>query len=621
MSFTRKVLYPCNPATVRGASTKLSSSGDKVIYTNGRTVIVHDLKDLASSRSFSGHAQNTTIARFSHTGYYCASADVTGQGTLVKIWDTIGEDQSVKYEYRVISGRINDLAWDGENKRIIAVGDGREKFGHPFMVETGTSCGEVVGHSKVINTVSIRLQRPYRAATGGDDGLIIFHQGAPYKYDKTIKTHTKFVQDVKYAPSGDLFASVGSDYKAFLYDGKTGETLTELTDDPHKGSIMACSWNSDSKSFMSSSLDCTVKLWDVESRKVAKTWSLGKGVPNQQVGCVWTTSDDLVSLSMSGDLNIFDKREGGPRPARVIQSPQKAITAAVRSPSDTFITGSADGRAFSYHTTSQHVRYVDGEGHTNLVSGLSAGSDGKLYSSGFDDRVREIESSNGSFTSFSASSQPKTLAIAGDGTLFAAEINGIEAIRSNQRVFELKPKYSPSSIGATRNIVAVGAEDNMVYVYAWDGKALTELYVLAGNKGPITVVALSSNGDYIAAGDSAGKIVLFSTAEKKESTFCTSTLKITDRWTNHTARISSLAFLSPSPTEPATHLATTSLDTNVYIYSVTNITNTPKYVSIRGAAPGGGSAVVWLECQEKGKGRLLSAGSDGCARIWEGVLP
>ena len=83
---------------------------------------------------------------------------------------------------------------------------------------------------------------------------------------------------------------------------------------------------------------------------------------------------------------------------------------------------------------------LKGEGHTNLVSGLSARSDGTLYSSGFDDRVRE------------------TLAITGDDTLFVVEINVIEAIRSNQQVFELKPKYSPSAIAAMRDIVAVSSE-------------------------------------------------------------------------------------------------------------------------------------------------------------------
>lgn len=92
-----------------------------------------------------------------------------------------------------------------------------------------------------------------------------------------IKTHSKFVQDVKYAPSGDYFASVGSDAKIFLYDGKTGDTIAEITEDAHSGTIVsiespsycagatdanqtACSWSPDSKSFSTSSVDRTVKL-------------------------------------------------------------------------------------------------------------------------------------------------------------------------------------------------------------------------------------------------------------------------------------------------------------------------------------------------------------------------
>jgi hypothetical protein len=62
-------------------------------------------------------------------------------------------------------------------------------------MDTGASTGEITGHNKVhdasglrinihvqnlfqvINAVSIRHQRPYRAATAADDALIIFHQG------------------------------------------------------------------------------------------------------------------------------------------------------------------------------------------------------------------------------------------------------------------------------------------------------------------------------------------------------------------------------------------------------------------------------------------------------------
>ncbi len=47
------------------------------------------------------------------------------------------------------------------------------------------------------------------------------------------------------------------------------------------------------------------------------TWTLGSGVHHQQVGNTWTAGDNIVSLSMSGDLNIFDKRVGD-KPARVL---------------------------------------------------------------------------------------------------------------------------------------------------------------------------------------------------------------------------------------------------------------------------------------------------------------
>ena len=33
-----------------------------------------------------------------------------------------------QYEYQPISGKICDIAWDGENKRIAVCGQGREKY-------------------------------------------------------------------------------------------------------------------------------------------------------------------------------------------------------------------------------------------------------------------------------------------------------------------------------------------------------------------------------------------------------------------------------------------------------------------------------------------------------------
>lgn len=612
MSSKRIALYPCSPNTVRGTSTKISASKDKVIYANGKTVIIRDLKNAALSTTFCGHAYNTTVARFSPSGFYCASADITG---TVKIWDTIGEDQSVKGEYKVLSGKVNDLAWDGESKRIVAVGDGREKFGHAFLADSGASTGQISGHSKVINAVSIRFQRPFRAATASDDNSIVFHQGVPFKYDKTIRTHTKFVQDVQFGPSGDHFASVGSDSKIFLYDGKTGETVAELTDSPHKGTIMSCSWSPDSKSFFTASLDCTVKLWDIEARKSLRTWTVGSGVPYQQVGSVWSGISDLVSLSMSGDLNIFDPRTGD-KPARILQAPQKAITAASSTSSSTFFAGSADGRVLSYDTDSTSpsdaVQLVGGTLHTSLVSGMATTRSGKVFTTGYDDQIREIEGSTYTPASIPSLSQPKSVAVASDETVFVAGTTSVEAIRHNQRVFELKPPYVPNVVGAGGTVVAVGGEDKRVHVHTWNGNTLTETRVLPESEGTITALAVSSDGALVVQGNSAGKIALYHSQTGEP---------IPTRWDWHTARISSLAFL-PALSSPPTHVVSGSLDTNLYVWSLQNIS---KRVLVKGAGPGGVHCVSWLGdahiTDGKKMGRILSAGADGCARVWEVELP
>jgi hypothetical protein len=60
------------------------------------------------------------------------------------------------------TGRVNDLDWTEDSKRIVAVGEGREFFGKAFMFDSGASVGEISGCSKNQLACSVRQQRPYR---------------------------------------------------------------------------------------------------------------------------------------------------------------------------------------------------------------------------------------------------------------------------------------------------------------------------------------------------------------------------------------------------------------------------------------------------------------------------
>lgn len=53
-----------------------------------------------------------------------APTDVSGK---LRIWDTTQKEHLLKYEYQPFAGKIKDIAWTEDSKRIAVVGEGREK--------------------------------------------------------------------------------------------------------------------------------------------------------------------------------------------------------------------------------------------------------------------------------------------------------------------------------------------------------------------------------------------------------------------------------------------------------------------------------------------------------------
>ena len=124
MSFKNTSVCAATPATARGVSTKLSANNNKIIYTNGKTVIVsartlltlwswypgacrfvtwmsvmHSsrlyilrcwlaLQNPSAAVTYSGHVHNATVARISPSGYYCASADASGTGRFTRYFSS-----------------------------------------------------------------------------------------------------------------------------------------------------------------------------------------------------------------------------------------------------------------------------------------------------------------------------------------------------------------------------------------------------------------------------------------------------------------------------------------------------------------------------------------------------
>lgn len=509
-----------------------------------------------------------------------------------------------KGEYFIVSGRINDLAWDGDSQRIIAVGEGQQRFGHCITADSGNTVGEITGHSQRINSVSIRQQRPLRAAAAGDDRTMVFYHGAPFKYNTGLRdNHINYIYGVAFSPDGGNLVSVGGDKRIWLYDGKTGEPKTQLGDGEHKGSIFGVSWAPDSRRFATASADRTVKIWDVEYGKTVQEWSMGDGVLDQQVGIVWPSgrSDGLlISLSLSGTLNYLT--EGSDKPTRKVQGHQKNITSISHSgftADETFWTGSYDGRLCKWDVPSGSAEMVAGRGHDSYIAGLASTKDnsGRIYSVGWDDSLRSVDAHSNGYTEYSEklSGQPRSIATTGNIAL-VANSDSVEIFSDGTKTGQLDSKTAVTSVASIEGTAAVGYEDSSIRIGKVDKSTLHLNVETKMSRNPITALSFSADGSVLAAGDSRGKIVVFNVADGSV---------VVDRWTAHTARIASLAWNSQG-----THLASASLDTHIFVWSMEHPGD---WLQAKNTHKEGVNAVTWVRDEFK----IISAGADGAVKTWQ----
>ncbi|KAL8721285.1 MAG: hypothetical protein Q9225_001989 [Loekoesia sp. 1 TL-2023] len=602
MSIKPDSIWGPSPSTTRGQPTQLSSDpkGERLAYANNKSIFLRSIDSPAISTQYSAHTAGTTVARFSPSGYYVASGDVSG---TVRVWDCVGEG-ATKGEYHIIGGRINDLAWDRDSARIIAVGDGKEKYGHCITADSGNSVGEISGHSSQINCVSIRQQRPLRAVTGSDDTSLVFYHGAPFKFNTSLRKHQRFVYGVAFSPDGSSLVSVGADKQIFLYDGKTGEAKTEIGAGEHKGSIFSVSWAKDSKKFVTSSADQTVKIWDAEAGKAIQTWRMGEegkvSVPDHQVGVVWPAgrSDGLIiSLNLSGDLTYLS--EGNQAPQRVVHGHDKNITAIAASESKasepTLFTGSSDGRICSWETSTGKAEPIDGDGHSNYVSAIASTPAGQICSVGWDDTLRFIDPSAAVFTSEATTTdgQPKGVAAITNSFTAIATHKGVKLFKDGQKQKDISFKnISPTTIASNENLVAVGGDDSSLHILS--PTSLETKHKLSSLGSNISALSFSPTGEYLAAGFSNGKI----------SVFDTNTWEVAiSRWSSHTGRVTGISW-----NKEGTYAVSGGLDTNVFVWSVKK---PGMRVGKSNAHKDGVNGVVWVD-----DGRVVSVGGDAAVKVW-----
>ncbi|GAA0181979.1 non-motor actin binding protein [Lithospermum erythrorhizon] len=180
--------YAPVPSTERGRGILISgdAKSNSILYTNGRSVVIRYLHEPLRAAVYGEHAYPATVARYSPNGEWIASADVSG---MVRIWG-VHNGFVLKNEFRVLTGRIDDLQWSADGMRIVASGDGKGKtIVRAFMWDSGSTVGDFDGHSKRALSCTFKPTRPFRIATSGEDYLVNFYEGPPFKFKLSHRYH------------------------------------------------------------------------------------------------------------------------------------------------------------------------------------------------------------------------------------------------------------------------------------------------------------------------------------------------------------------------------------------------------------------------------------------------
>ena len=546
------------------------------------------------------------------------------KGGNIHIWDAKDDEHKLVYQYKFLAGSVKDLDWDVDNKRIIVVGEGSTGNAHVFMFDSGNTVGHISGHSKAINACSFRTKRPFCAVTGSEDRSVILHEGPPYKFSNNLTGHQSFVNDVRYSPSGDYFVTVGADKMIFLYDGKTGEKVREIgpsDTDKHTGAINAVSWSPDSQHIATSSSDQTVNIWKVDSGNLIRTIRISdtNSPQNHQVGNTWADGDNIISVSLSGNINILSKDSD--TPIKVITGMQHSITASTLNRCKKLLyTTSYDGRIRAWDLGSddkvpEPVAFGNDDaystGITEIASSSSKNNDLVVFGA-LDDKIHLVNTSGKPQSDFNSNaiatgSAPSDISIIiNDGGQLQPAI--VATLKNKKAILVVDGKVIDIATGnhataitssPTSSEIAIGFDDGTVKTFTVNlsGSNSVEAtgVVIRPTQREVSALAYTPDGTHLASGDASGKVALIKSEDGSV---------VTLRWVFHSARVLSLNWAPDG-----VHLASSSLDCHIAIW---NRERFGQSIRIRHAHTEGVGYVDFLNDSE-----IVSVGCNSGIKKWQ----